>query len=86
MLKQFDIVQIKSAKNIKFLSGPPGRPASPQGNWSVIGFIGSDVLISKDETVVRTPLSEIRLIASYNPNDYINRKLTKEAKNGEEKK
>lgn len=84
MLKQFDIVRIVSTKNIKFLSGPPGRAAIPDGDWSVVGIVGYDVIIAKDETIVRAPLPAIKLIASYNPQDYINRKL-KEHKDGKER-
>jgi hypothetical protein len=66
LLKQFDLVEILSAKNIRFVSGPPGKPAKPQGLWSVVGFIGSDIVIAKDETVVRAPLSAVSKVASFN--------------------
>ncbi len=84
MLKQFDIVRIISTKSIRFLSGPPGRAAVPDGDWSVVGIVGYDIIIAKDETIVRAPLSAIKLIASYDPQDYINQKL-KEHKDGGKK-
>jgi hypothetical protein len=31
----------------------------------VVGFLGSDVLIAKDETVVRAPLSAVSKVASF---------------------
>lgn len=65
MLKQFDIVRILSTKNIKFLSGPPGKSVSPQGDWSIIGFVSDDVLIAKDETVVRAPISSVVKVGSF---------------------
>jgi hypothetical protein len=65
MLKQFDVIQIMTTKRIRYVSGPPGHSASPSGNWSVIGFIGSDVLAAKDSTVVRVPVSDIKKIANY---------------------
>ena len=68
MLKQFDIVQILSVKNIRFVSGPAGKPASPQGYWSVVCFMGSDVVIAKDETIVRAPLSAVAKVASFDKN------------------
>jgi hypothetical protein len=68
LLKQFDIVRILSVKQIRFLSGPPGKPASPNGYWSVVGFIGSDIIIAKDETIVRAPLSAVSKIASFKKN------------------
>lgn len=68
MLKQFDIVRIISVKGIKFVSGPAGKPADPNGYWSIVGFIGSDIIIAKDETIVRAPLSAVSKIASYERN------------------
>lgn len=68
MLKQFDIVQILSVKNIRFVSGPSGKSATPQGYWSVVGFMGSDVIIAKDETIVRAPLSAVSKVASFDKN------------------
>jgi hypothetical protein len=65
MLKQFDVIQIMTTKRIRYVSGPPGHSASPSGNWSVIGFVGSDVMAAKDNTVVRVPVSDIRKIANY---------------------
>ena len=79
MLKQFDIVRITSAKNIRFVSGPAGKPATPQGLWSVVGFIGSDVIICKDETIVRAPLSAIVKVAAF---DVDTHGQIKEDKNG----
>lgn len=66
MLKQLDIVRIISTKNIKFLSGPPGKKPVPHGDWSVVGFVGSDVLIAKDETLVRAPFNAIVKVGSFN--------------------
>jgi len=68
LLQQFDLVEIISVKSIRFLSGPPGKPAKPQGYWSVVGFIGSDVIIAKDETIVRAPLSAVTKVAAFNKN------------------
>ena len=66
MLKQLDIVQIITTKGIKYLSGPEGHAANPHGNWSIVGFIGSDVVLSKENTLVRVPIPDIRRVASYN--------------------
>jgi hypothetical protein len=84
LLKQFDIVRIISAREIKFVSGPRGNPATPQGDWSVVGFVGSDVIITKDSTVVRAPLGSVKLIASYDVENYIKKKQL-EKKDGEER-
>jgi hypothetical protein len=66
LLKQFDLVELTSVKNIKFLSGPSGKPATPQGFWSVVGFVGTDIVIAKDATIVRAPLSAVIKVASFN--------------------
>ena len=65
MYKQFDIVHILTTKGIRYVSGPPGSPANPNGNWSIIGFIDKDVLLAKDSTIARVPLSDIRRVGSY---------------------
>ena len=65
MFKQLDIVQILTTRGIKFLSGPEGQATTPQGNWSIVGFVGSEVILSKENTLVKVPLSDIRKVASY---------------------
>lgn len=64
---QFDIVKLKTTQNVKWVSGPAGRPASPQGSWSVIGSIKDKgiLLLSKDETVIQIPLDDVVKIAEY---------------------
>jgi len=65
MLKQFDVIQIMTTKRVRFVSGPPGQATSPHGSWSVVGFMGADVLAAKDSTVIRVPVSDVRKIANY---------------------
>jgi hypothetical protein len=67
MIKRFDIIRLKTTKNIKWLSGPAGRPADPRGNWSVIaGVEDTDrLLISKDETTAQVPESDVIKVADY---------------------
>ena len=64
MLKQYDIVQIITTKNIRYLSGPTGMTTDPHGNWSVVGFIKADALVAKDSTLVRVPVVDLRKVAS----------------------
>ena len=73
MFKHRDIVQILTTKRIRYLSGPSGQPASPHGNWSIIGFVESDVLISKGKTLVRVPLTDIKKVASLDANSFYER-------------
>lgn len=57
---------IKTTRNVKWLSGPSGRPAIPKGNWIVVA-IGrkNEILIAKDETMVQIPVSDVEKIADY---------------------
>jgi hypothetical protein len=66
-LNQFDVVRLVHTKNIKYLSGPPGRPTAPKGDWAIVGFIDRDCILAKQSTIIRVPPSDIRLIASYQP-------------------
>jgi hypothetical protein len=65
MLKQLDFVELINGRIVKYVSGPKGRAASPKGHWSVVGFIGTDVILAKDQTIIRVPFSNVRKIASY---------------------
>lgn len=73
MFKQLDIVQIVTTKGIKYLSGPAGQATDPHGHWSIVGFVGTDAIISKESTLVRVPLSDIRKIAEYNVDGLLNK-------------
>ena len=65
MFKQFDIVQIITTKSIKYLSGPEGHVTSPHGKWSIVGFVGSDAILAKENTLVKIPQQDIRKVADY---------------------
>lgn len=65
MIKRFDLVKISSIEKVVWVSGPSGRPASPQGTWSVIGNVGEILFIAKDETVVQIPVNDVIKIADY---------------------
>lgn len=65
-IKRFDVVQITTVKNVNFVSGPANRPAIPQGNWTVVAGVGSnELLLSKDETIIRIPVFDVVKIANY---------------------
>lgn len=66
-LKQFDIVTLKTIKNVKYLSSTPGHMPSPQGSWSIVGFINKDVLLCKDGAIIKIPPADIELKAEYQP-------------------
>jgi hypothetical protein len=71
LFKTFDVVQILTVKHVKFVSGPKNRPASPHGNWSVVGFIKSDLMLAKDSTIALVPIDSVRKVASYDLNGFL---------------
>lgn len=71
MFKQLDIVQIMTTKGIKYLSGPEGHTTTPHGHWSIVGFVGSEAVLSKENTLVKVPLSDIQKVASYSVEGFI---------------
>ncbi|MDP1712587.1 MAG: hypothetical protein Q8K86_09030 [Candidatus Nanopelagicaceae bacterium] len=85
--RQFDVVQIITTKNIKFCSGPKNRPATPHGNWTVIGFVKSDLMLAKDSTVVLAPLDAVRRVAAYDLESFFDKvKKTRKIPNEERSK
>ena len=64
-LNRQDIVTIKTTKNVKWLSAPPGEPTSPKGEWCVIEEKEGVVLLVKEKTCIRIPVSDTVLVARY---------------------
>ena len=64
-LNQFDIVEIKTTKNVKYLSSVKGYVPDPRGLWSVVGFIKTDVMLCKDSAIIKIPYQDVVLKASY---------------------
>lgn len=65
MIKRFDLIRIITVKNVVWVSGPTGRPASPKDEWSVIGHIGDVLYIAKDETIAQIPVKDVMKVADY---------------------
>lgn len=66
MIKRFDLVRLKTIQNIAWVSGPQGRPASPQGIWSVVaGVDTTKLMLAKDETVIQIPMEDVVKVADY---------------------
>lgn len=65
MIKQFDIVKLKTTKNVRYISSPNNNPTKPTGNWSVIGFIGNEILLSKDLTIIKVLINDVIKVANY---------------------
>jgi hypothetical protein len=71
-INQFDVVRLITSKNVRYLSGPTGRATSPQGEWSVVGFVDGEALLAKQTTIIKVPISDIAIIASYDINNIKN--------------
>jgi len=71
MLKQLDIVQLTDEKKVTYVSGPSGRPACPKGEWSVVGFINDEVVLAKQNTIIKVLVRYVRKIASYDLQDVL---------------
>lgn len=64
--KRFDQVRILTTKNVKYLSAPPGTPASPDGLWSVVCAVGdNDLLLVKNNVIVRIPIGDVLKVIAY---------------------
>lgn len=67
--KQFDRVQLRTTRNITYLSSLPGTNPSPQGVWSVVGVVGTnELLLAKNTTIVRVPVTDVLKVADHNLN------------------
>lgn len=71
MFRQNDIVRLTNEKRVKYVSGPKGRPATPKGDWIVVGSIGADLLLAKDNTVIRIPAVDVALVAAYRMDKFL---------------
>lgn len=72
-MDQLDIVQLLRTNRVSYLSGPKSYVTSPHGNWTVVGMIKNDVIIAKDQTVVRVPVDDVRIIGIYSIEDALNK-------------
>lgn len=64
--KQFDIVRLRTTRNVPYLCAKPGVTADPNGNWSVAMVYEEELLLTKDEITIRIPKADVQKIASYN--------------------
>jgi hypothetical protein len=67
MIKRFDLVSLKTIRNVTYLNGPAGRPSKPSGNWIVVysGTKEDRLLLAKDETIIQIPKSDVLKVANY---------------------
>jgi hypothetical protein len=92
MWRRFDFIKLLTTKNINFVSGPPRRPADPDGVWSVVGNIPgqASVIAAKDQTIIIVPITDIKKIGRFDSETYlkkikeIKRKPKEDTENGQE--
>jgi len=77
MFKQFDIVSIKTSKNVPWMSKPKGSEINPHGKWSVVGSQGVFLILCKEGVLIKIPFTDVEKLADYNIE-----KLFEEIKNG----
>lgn len=73
-IKQFDIVQLKTTKHIRYLSTPSDVTPDPHGAWSVVGNLGRDLLVCKGPILCRVPVADV-LVVGESPVDTISEKI-----------
>ena len=64
-IARFDQVQLLSTKNINYLSAPPEIKADPSGTWSVSAVVGGELLLVKNNVVIKAPIANVLKIADY---------------------
>lgn len=58
MFTKFDIVILKTTKNVKYISVDPSK-VSPKGYWTVSNIVENDLLVTKDAVVIRIPQEDV---------------------------
>lgn len=78
ILRQLDLIQLRTIARVSYLSAKPGESASPHGTWSVVGLIGADVVAAKDGIIIRIPMQDVERIGSSDYNQVLEemRRLT----------
>jgi hypothetical protein len=64
-ISRFDQVRLLSTKNINYLSAPPKTQVNPSGIWSVCAVVGNDLLLVKNNTIIKAPPGNVLKIADY---------------------
>jgi hypothetical protein len=62
---RFDQVKILTTKNVKYLSALPGSKIEPKGVWQVSGAVAGELLLVKNNAVIRIPPSDVLKIIEY---------------------
>jgi len=61
---------LRTVKNVKWLSGPPGKAIDTNGAWQVVAMadsdIGKNILLCKDEIMISIPPDDLYRVGEYN--------------------
>jgi len=64
-ISRFDQVRLLSTKNINYLSAPPDAQLDPSGIWSVCAAVGDELLLVKNNVIIKAPIANVLRIADY---------------------
>jgi len=59
LIRQFDLVKIKTTKHVHWLSAPPGVDPTPDGLWMVVMVVGNNLVINKGPVMCAIPPTDI---------------------------
>jgi len=79
-IKQFDQIKLRTTKNIRYLSAPPGVMPDPNGVWTVVGNLGTDLLVSKGAATCKVPLADVYITGRSMPDRLLEKIHGKEGK------
>lgn len=65
IISRFDLVTIRTTKNVSYLSADTCEKVDPNGTWSVLAILGRDLLLCKKKAVIRIPASDVLLFHKY---------------------
>ena len=65
-ISRFDQVSLITTKNVSYISTESIEPPTPDGAWTVVALIGTDLVVQKDLTVIRLPSKDVLKIMDYN--------------------
>ena len=68
-IERFDQVKLRTTKNVEYLSAPSNTKVSPQGVWSVVASVAGELLLAKNNAIIKIPASDVLVISEYDLED-----------------
>ena len=63
-INMWDMVRIITTKRINWVSAPEGIIPIPHGVWTVVGILGTDLLVSKESCLCRVPIKDAEILSA----------------------